>query len=145
VYLPAAAGTTTQPAESMELPIGNGELILVVDDEAAICEVTKTSLETYDYKVLTASDGIEAIAVYAQHQEEISVVLMDMMMPSMDGLTTIPTLQKISPQVKIIAVSGLASRDQVSAAMGAGVKAFLAKPFTAQELLKTINSVLNTK
>lgn len=145
VYLPAAAGTTTQPAESMELPIGNGELILVVDDEAAICEVTKTSLEAYDYKVLTASDGIEAIAVYAQHQDEISVVLMDMMMPSMDGLTTIPTLQKISPQVKIIAVSGLASRDQVSTAIGAGVKAFLAKPFTAQELLKTINSVLNTK
>lgn len=145
VYLPVAAGTTTQPAESMELPIGNGELILVVDDEAAICEVTKTSLETYDYKVLTASDGIEAIALYAQHQNEISVVLMDMMMPSMDGLTTIPTLQKINPQVKIIGVSGLASRDQVSTAMGAGVKAFLSKPFTAQELLKTINSVLNTK
>lgn len=145
VYLPAAAGTTTQAAKSMELPIGNGELILVVDDEAAICEVTKTSLETYDYKVLTASDGIEAIALYAQHQDEISVVLMDMMMPSMDGLTTIPTLQKINPQVKIIAVSGLASREQVSAAMGAGVKAFLSKPFTAQELLKTINSVLNTK
>ncbi len=145
VYLPAAAGTTTQAAESMELPIGNGELILIVDDEAAICEVTKTSLETYDYKVLTASDGIEAIALYAQHQDEISVVLMDMMMPSMDGLTTIPTLQKIKPQVKIIAVSGLASREQVSAAMGAGVKAFLSKPFTAQELLKTINSVLNTK
>jgi CheY-like chemotaxis protein len=52
----------------MELPTGNGELILVVDDEAAICEVTKTSLETYAYRVLTASDGIEAIALYAQHK-----------------------------------------------------------------------------
>jgi hypothetical protein len=145
VYLPAVEGNQTQSVEDMELPTGNGELILVVDDEAAICEVTKTSLETYAYRVLTASDGIEAIALYAQHKNEISVVLVDMMMPSMDGPTTIRTLQKINHHVKIIAVSGLDSSDKVNAAISAGVKAFLSKPYTAQELLKTINSVVNTK
>jgi len=145
VYLPAVEETQTQLVKDMELPIGNGELLLVVDDEAAICEVTKTSLETYAYRVLTASDGIEAIALYAQHKDEISLVLVDMMMPSMDGPTTIRTLQKINPKVKIIAVSGLDSSDKVSVAMNAGVKAFLSKPYTAQELLKIINSVLNTK
>jgi len=145
VYLPAVEETQTQLVKDMELPIGNGELLLVVDDEAAICEVTKTSLETYAYRVLTASDGIEAIALYAQHKDEISLVLVDMMMPSMDGLTTIRTLQKINPKVKIIAVSGLDSSDKVSVAMSAGVKAFLSKPYTAQDLLKIINSVLSTK
>ncbi len=145
VYLPAVEGTTTQPEKDMELPTGNGELILVVDDESAICEVTKTSLLTYDYKVLTASDGIEAIALYAQHKHEISLVLIDMMMPSMDGPTTIRTLQKLNPQVKIIAVSGLDASDKVNTALSAGAKAFLSKPYTAQELLKIINSVLNMK
>ncbi len=118
-------------------------MILVVEDEHAIREITKTSLETYNYKVLTASDGIEAIALYAQHKNEISAVLMDMMMPSMDGPTAIHTLKKINPQVKIIAISGLASSDRVAAAMDTGVKAFLAKPYTAKELLNTINAVLS--
>jgi CheY-like chemotaxis protein len=143
VYLPAVEVMETLEAQDIELPIGHRELVFVVDDEAAICETTKTSLETYGYQVLTASDGIEAIALYAQHKDKISVVLMDMMMPYMDGPTTIRTLQKINPKVKIIAVSGLASSYKLTAAMGSGVKAFLSKPFTAQELLKTIDGILN--
>lgn len=142
VYLSAVEAMETQEAEELEMPSGHGELILVVDDEAAICETTKTSLETYNYKVLTASDGIEAVALYVQHREEISLVLVDMMMPSMDGPTTIRTLQKINPSVKIIAVSGLTSSDKVAAAASAGVKTFLEKPYTAKELLQTINEVL---
>ena len=141
VYLPAVEGTQMQQAEDLELPKGHGELILVVDDELAIRKITQTSLETYNYKVLTASDGIEAIALYAQHKNEISTVLMDMMMPSMDGPTAIRILKKMNPQVKIIAVSGLASSDKVAVAMDTGVKAFLAKPYTARELLNTINAV----
>jgi len=144
VYLPAVEGTQTQQVEELELSTGQGELILLVDDETAICEITKTSLEIYNYKVITANDGIEAIALYAQHKNEISVVLMDMMMPVMDGPTTIRTLQKIKPQAKIIAISGLASSDKVSVAKSAGAKAFLSKPYTAQELLKTIREVLST-
>lgn len=141
VYLPAVEGSQTQQAQDIELPTGNGELILVVDDEDAIREVTETSLETYKYKVVMAIDGIDAIAMYVKYKNEISVVLMDMMMPVMDGATAILTLQKIKPQVKIIAVSGQTS-NKVTAAMGTGVKAFLSKPYTAQELLKTISKVL---
>jgi PAS domain S-box-containing protein len=143
VYLPAVQGTETQQAEDLELPLGHGELILVVDDEVAIREITKTLLETYNYNVITASDGLDAIALYAQHKDEISVVLMDMMMPSMDGLRSIHVLKKFNPLVKIIAVSGLTSSDKVSVAMDSGVKAFLSKPYTAQQLLKTLHSVLS--
>jgi CheY-like chemotaxis protein len=143
VYLPAVDTPERLPTQNSELPIGNGELILVVDDEVAIREITKTSLETYNYKAITASDGIEAVAIYAEHREKISVVLTDMMMPSMDGPTTIRTLQKINPQVKIIAVSGLASSDKLTKAASTGVKTFLSKPYTTKELLETIDGVLN--
>ncbi len=145
VYLPAAECTETQQAEDLELPPGKGELILVVDDEVAIREVTKTLLETHNYKVLTASDGLEAIALYAQHKDEISAVLMDMMMPSMNGQTAIRVLKKLNLLVKIIAVSGLVASDQVSVAMNSGVKAFLSKPYTTQQLLRTLHSVLSEK
>jgi PAS domain S-box-containing protein len=143
VYIPAIESTEAEVLEDTELPIGHGELVLVVDDEVAIREITKTSLEAYNYKVITACDGIEAIALYAEHRDEISIVLTDMMMPSMDGLTTIRTLRKINPQVKIIAISGLASGDKLAAVIGTGVKTFLSKPFTTQELLKTLDGLLH--
>jgi len=143
VFLPAVSVTPSLPAPELGLQKGHGELILVVDDEAPIREITKIILENYDYQVNTASDGIEALALYAQQKNDIKVVLMDMMMPSMDGATTIRTMQKINPQVKIIAVSGLASNDKVVETADVGFKAFLSKPYTAQELLKTINEVLS--
>ncbi|MBE9129115.1 MULTISPECIES: response regulator [unclassified Coleofasciculus] len=147
IYLPV---TQTDAANDLndkrqDLPKGHGELILVVDDEDFIRDVTKTSLEAYNYRVLTACDGIEAIALYAQHKDDINLVLVDMMMPSMDGLTTIRTLQKINPEIKIIAVSGLVSNHKMIEVLGKAnnVKTFLAKPFTSSELLKSLQAVLS--
>jgi CheY-like chemotaxis protein len=68
-----------------ELPLGNGELILVVDDEASIREITKETLEASGYRVLTGNDGTEAIALYATHAQNIALVITDMMMPYMSG------------------------------------------------------------
>ena len=118
-------------------------MILVVDDEAPILEITKTALLTHNYKVFTANDGIEGTTLYAEHQDEISLVLTDMMMPSMDGSNTIRTLQNMNPQLKIIAASGLGSNEQVALSSGVGVKGFLLKPYTAKELLNTIDGVLS--
>lgn len=143
VYFPAVDTPEILPTTESSLPKGHGELILVVDDEMAIREITKASLEAYNYQAITASNGIEAVAIYAEHQARISVVLTDMMMPSMDGPTTIRTLQKINPDVKIIAVSGLASSDKLAQSAGSGVKTFLWKPYTTQELLETIERVRN--
>ncbi|MBE9125520.1 PAS domain S-box protein [Coleofasciculus sp. LEGE 07092] len=141
-YLPAIEAEQSPQTEESALPLGQGELILVVDDEAAIRETNKTSLEAYNYRVLTANDGIEAIALYVQHKEEVGLVLVDMMMPLMDGATTIRTLEKINPQVKIIAVSGLVSNNQLAQSPKSSVQAFLSKPYTAQDLLQAIDEVL---
>jgi CheY-like chemotaxis protein len=121
---------------------GRGELVLVVDDEPLIQQVTQTSLEASNYRVLLASTGIEAIAVYAEYQQAIAVVLMDMMMPVMDGVTAIRMLQKLNPDLKVIATSGLASNNQLTETLGPAVKAFLPKPYTPNELLASLQTVL---
>ncbi len=128
-----------------ELPVGNGELVLVAEDEDSIREVTVSTLEAYGYKVLTASDGADAIALYAQNKDKIKVILMDMMMPVMDGHTSIKAIRKINHVVKIIAVSGLAEKDKRAKIADTGVHAFLPKPYTAERLLKTIHEVLSGK
>jgi two-component system, cell cycle sensor histidine kinase and response regulator CckA len=143
LYLPATIETEVQPLANEFIPLsGNGELVLVVDDEKSIQEITKASLESHNYKTLTACDGIEAIALYAQYRNSINVVLMDMMMPSMDGLTAIRALQKINPDVKIIASSGLISSCKLAQASSEGVKSFLSKPYTLKELLNTLQQVI---
>lgn len=142
VYLPAVASAVVQQVEDYSFPEGQGELILVVDDEVPIQNVTQSSLEAYNYRVLTAIDGIEAITLYAQHKDEISLVLIDMMMPLMDGVTTIRTLQKINSQVKIVAMSGLVTSDKRAELACTGTAMFLPKPFTAKQLLETLHQVL---
>lgn len=144
IHLPAAAvdQASQHGAGVVELPFGKDELILVVDDERAILEITKTTLETHGYRALTASDGTEAVALYAQHKDEIKVVLTDMMMPYMDGPATIRALQKLNPCVKIIASSGLTETARVAEAANGGVNKFLAKPYTAEKLLETVAEVL---
>ncbi|MBW4477737.1 MAG: response regulator [Tolypothrix brevis GSE-NOS-MK-07-07A] len=144
VYLPAQETTETREEKELELPHGSGELVLIIDDEPSIREITKTSLEAYNYKAITACDGIEAIALYAEYRDKISIVLTDMLMPSMDGITTIRTLHKINPKVKIIVISGLATSDKMNAAYELGIKAFLSKPYTAKQLLETINNFKNS-
>lgn len=142
IFLPAVTVTATPYVEDLELPKGNGELILVIDDEVNILETTKISLEAYNYKVLTASNGIDAIALYAQQKHEINLVLVDMMMPMMDGAVTIRTIQKLNPNALIVAVSGL-SGDKLAGTTG--VKAFISKPYMAEDLLQTLHNVLRHK
>jgi two-component system cell cycle sensor histidine kinase/response regulator CckA len=142
IYLPVAETPFTVQAESSSsLPLGRGQLILVVDDEIAIREITKGTLETYGYRALTAADGTEAVALYAQHKDEIRVVLTDLMMPYMDGPVTIRALRKLNPHVKIIASSGLADNGKLAEVNG-GIQSFLPKPYTALKLLTTLDELL---
>jgi PAS domain S-box-containing protein len=132
-------------APPIDLPVGHGEMVLVVDDEDAIRQITSRTLETFGYKVLTASDGTEAVALYAERRNEIAVVLTDMLMPFMDGPATIRALQKMNPEVKIIAASGLSTGHKAGESSLEGVKILLSKPYTAETLLKALAETLNTK
>jgi nitrogen-specific signal transduction histidine kinase/ActR/RegA family two-component response regulator len=140
LYFPGLEGISAAQAGTMEvkLPRGQGEVVLVIDDEAAVRTITQQTLEAFGYRVLLAEDGAEALSIYVQNRDEIAVVLTDMMMPIIDGYSTIQALMRINSQVKIIAASGLASHDMVSKAMSAGVKHFIPKPYSAETLLQTL-------
>jgi two-component system cell cycle sensor histidine kinase/response regulator CckA len=143
VYLPSKEGSTAQ-VDEVKLRTGQGELILVVDDEVAITEIAKTTLEIfYNYRVLTAQNGIEALALYTQYKDEIRLVLMDIMMPSMDGKTAIRTLQIINPRVPIVAMSGLATAEALVQTTGNAIQGFLAKPFSTDQLLNLVQKIFS--
>jgi PAS domain S-box-containing protein len=146
LYLPAldAPGKTEASALQTALPVGSGELILVVDDEESIREITRGTLETFGYRVLTANDGTEALALYVDHKDEIAVVLTDMMMPFMDGPATIRALRKINPAIRIIAASGLIGGHKPGEASLEGVSIFLSKPYTAEKLLNALAEILKS-
>jgi PAS domain S-box-containing protein len=139
VYLPATLAEIEKKEEDQpELFIGHDELVLVAEDEDSIREVIVLTLEENGYKVLAAKNGEDAVALYAQNKDLIKVVLMDMM----DGHAGIKAIRKINPAVKIIAVSGLAKKDELSQIAEIRVNAFISKPYTAEKLLKTIHEVL---
>ena len=144
VFLPAQEGVQAQPAESTagEIPPGNGETILAVDDEASVLTMTKETLETFGYKVITARDGAEAVAAFTAHRDEIRGVLTDMLMPHMDGPATIRVLKRIDPNVRIIATSGLLDGEKVRNATGLEQISFLMKPYTAEKLLTSIHRLV---
>ncbi len=141
VYLPALEGIqATVAEEKAKITGGNGECILVVDDEESIREITRASLEANGYSVITAADGTEAMAAYATKGQNIALILTDLHMPYMDGAATIRALQKLNPDVKCIAVSGLKQNEYE---LPKGAVTFMHKPFTSEQLLKTIHEMID--
>ena len=144
VYLPATDTKESEGAmdDKVELPKGKGELVLVVDDEDAIRDIQKRTLEAHGYSVLTARDGTEAIVKYSSNQEMIEVVVTDMMMPYMDGVATIRAIRRLNPAVKFIGMSGLLEGTDYNKVVGGDV-IFLQKPYTTEKFLTTLNEVIN--
>ena len=144
-YLPATTasnGAEDVAAAENPLPCGSGELVLVVDDEERMRTVVQGTLERFGYRVLLAANGAEAVALYAQKRQQIAIVFTDMAMPVMDGAATIIALKSMNPNVKIIASSGLPSDGDVARAAGAGASHFVAKPYSAETLLKHLAEAL---
>lgn len=147
VYLPTSAiEQVHEPPATVQssLPRGNGELVLVADDEAAIREITRQTLEAFGYRVVLASDGIEALALFNRHGSEIALILTDMMMPNLDGPGLIRAIKSIKPDAVIVAASGLGANGGVAKAAGHGVTQFIPKPYTAETLLVAIAAALRS-
>ncbi len=144
IYLPAHPETlSTAPSHARpELPRGNGQTVLVIDDEASIRQITRQTLESFGYQTLLAADGQQAVSLYTTYQSSIDVVLTDMMMPVMDGAEAIRKLMEINPAVKIIASSGITAQRKLAHLAGDGVKDFLPKPYSAETLLTCLKQVL---
>jgi CheY-like chemotaxis protein len=145
VFLPATTEVPTLPHASPTpfQAVGDGELILVVDDEAAIRPTCRQILERQQrFRVLTASNGQEALDLFQRHRDEVRLVITDLMMPVMDGVELVRSLKALSPDIKVIAATGLdaeANREQLSAL---GVTEILLKPIGAETLLNAVRKQL---
>lgn len=140
---PAPEAEALPKAAPGALPRGRGEMILIVDDEPTILAITRQILETFGYRVVTAEDGAQAMALYTQHQNEVQGILTDMMMPVMDGPALIAAVRRLHPTVPIIAASGLSGRDNPTGTVGPGGVHALAKPYEAETLLRLVRKLLD--
>ncbi|NDD37350.1 MAG: response regulator, partial [Verrucomicrobia bacterium] len=146
IYLPALLSEATVAEPLLQaLPTGHGELVLVVDDEAAVREIVKATLESYGYRVVTAEDGTQAVVRFTEHAEDVQLLFTDIQMPHMDGMATIRALRNLQPDLRVIAASGLTTHQDALKSSGLEVQGFVAKPFTAASLLLAINATLHPK
>lgn len=130
------------PSPSLVRSKGN-ETILVVDDEEALRKVVKRTLEAAGYRVLTASDGEEALAVCARHMDDINLILTDVVMPRMGGKALVENLVRIRPSLRILYMSGYTDHSiSHRGLLDSGIQ-LLSKPFTGAALTKKIREVLD--
>lgn len=142
-YLPASEENEAarRDESSDDNCVGNGELILVVDDEEFILDATREVLERLGYRVLTANDGTVAVRIFEERGKDIDLVVTDIMMPQMDGIATIRALKKLRPDLPIVAASGITG-SKIRKAVEEGAEVWLAKPFTTEKLCATLQELL---
>jgi CheY-like chemotaxis protein len=146
IYLPVVEPVTApfEVQAPQELTKHGSETILLVDDEELIRDFGKQLLESYGYTVLTAEDGEAALEVYRQERQHISLVLLDLIMPRMGGITCLEGLHRINPDLKVIVSSGYSPDGHKDEAITAGARTFLSKPYETRQLLQVIRKTLDT-
>jgi PAS domain S-box-containing protein len=144
VFLPAVQADVAPPQKEIPRVIkGNGELVLLVDDETNIRRVAKMTLEKHNYQVLEANDGPEALAIFAQEMDSISVVLTDMRMPYIDGIALIRALKKMKPDTIFIGSTGQEDEPRLAELQELGVANFLSKPYDTRKLLTVLERAVS--
>jgi CheY-like chemotaxis protein len=137
-HQPSTPGVEQRPSYSPK-----DERILVVDDEDIIRQSSRRLLEKLGYQVLTARNGEIASQIYKEKMDEISLVLLDIIMPVMDGAETFLSLQRMNPDVKVLLFSGFSSDEKVDMLLDKGAVGFLPKPFDLNTLSRVISKALN--
>lgn len=132
-------------ANSLNLLNGNGETVLVIDDEITFVEVTKLLLELHGYTILTAYDGVEGVSVFKANKEHIDIIVCDLNMPKLGGRTILQKFLEIDPSVKILIISGSIEEDYLVHYLVSGQIEFLQKPFLTERLLQELKKMLRQK
>ncbi len=144
IYLPSVADdlAVLQAAMEEELPKGQGEVILLVDDEIIVREGSKTLLEYLGYQVLTADNGLHALEVYREHREEIVLVLTDMVMPEIDGVKLFHQLRQLNLNVVSVMMTGYPLGEERHQLLEQGIVDWLQKPLDLEILAQTVHRIL---
>ena len=118
------------------------ETVLVVDDEVMVKDLARDILKRYGYTVLTAAGGEEAVQLYQQHTGAIATVVLDVVMPGMDGREVFARMRQINPAAKIIVSSGYSSDRDADELLKQGAAGFVKKPYRMAELVKVVGEVI---
>ncbi len=142
VYLPLPQNVTVETSEAgCPTPIGEGQHILVVDDDVIQQRVAKTILEDLGYRVTVTSSGTDAIQLVSVNSYDL--ILLDMVMPDIDGAETLRRIQRINPRQAAVLLSGYAPGDRVQAAMDLGAHQFVSKPVGKNELAEAVHRAID--
>lgn len=142
IYLPASEIKLQKAVNIPEELIKGTGTVLMVDDEKDILEVGEKLLEAIGYKVLTATNGNEAIEIYKKNMDKIDIVLLDMIMPTMAGGKVFDIIKKINPDAKVLLISGYSLDNQVAKILNRGCDGFIQKPFNLNELSGKIRKII---
>ena len=124
-------------------PKGNREYILVIEDEAQAAELTAETLVGEGYRVILVQNGFEALKIYRNIGKQIGLVILDFFLPVMDGDAVFYELRVLNPEVDVVLSSGLAEQQRINAMLGQGLRGFISKPYSSQELLAQVRSTLD--
>ncbi len=140
LFLPNTSESIEQIEERFDLKKGAGT-VLVVDDEIINRILCQDILESLNFKVLLANDGLEAVDIYIKKHSEINIVLMDMIMPNMNGMDAFKKMKEINPNCKVIISSGFTRDESMVDLLQNGLSGFIKKPYSINELSKLLNDV----
>jgi CheY-like chemotaxis protein len=144
LYFPASEATQS-PFDAFDETVQRNRLtgrVLVVDDEALIIETIQSALEVMGLEVLTAADGLEALVRFGQENETLSLVIMDLTMPRMDGREAFEHMREMNPRVPIILSSGYMERDSLQSLSGSTPDGFIQKPYQMSALEGMLHRLL---
>lgn len=145
IFLPVSYRLLEKQVEQLRQSLSGQETILVVDDEEHLRLLAKDMLETFGYKVITASNGFEAIETYRERAGEVSIVVLDMIMPGMDGRDLFYEIRKVDPSIPVIIASGYCPAQVVEELSDAGVDGIVSKPYQSDDLASEIRRIINRK
>lgn len=145
IYLPVFVPKAEESPASAddELPHGNGELLLLVDDEAPLRESVRKALESHGYQVLCAGNGVDAIRLYLANQTTIRLVITDLEMPVMGGAELVRSLRVANPGVRCVALTGSMGPTTLASLLALALDDTLEKPFSIARLLKSIHAIVS--
>ena len=144
IFLPAIQTEKTSETQIQDAPIQRGtETILLVDDEESLRKVNSRLLNKYGYRVIMASNGKEALETYKKEGEGISLIILDLIMPVMDGKKCLEEILRINPNAKVIIASGDSEKGLANFIHGKRAKGFIYKPYDIEELLTTIREIID--
>jgi CheY-like chemotaxis protein len=144
IYTPAMETVQAQgTVEDLSVPPRGSETILLVEDEEIVRDMGKYALELFGYKVLAVTDGQEAVEVYGREKDSIALVILDIIMPRMDGKQCLKELLRLNPGVKVLISSGVVEDDVIQGMIHLGAKGSVMKPFHIKGLLEEVRKVLD--